>query len=322
MLTAAQRELRQHGVGASEIAMIVGLHPYKGALDVWLAKATPTRPPIVIEHDDEAGAPTSIGQAIEDGLRSLYEQRTGLKMRRARTLRHRALPYVLATPDGLGTGSANDVGLEIKVVGARMAHHWQGDYVPDYVLSQAAQGMAVTGRSRWDVVALIGGTDLRIIEIERDLELEASLLEAARDFWEGYVLADVMPEPRDPAEHRRYLLARYPGSAATKCDVDESPETRALVEQLTAAKTALEAAEALEADLTNKLCAIVGDRYGVEGRWGKFIWPSIQGQVSWRDLAEELAGGAIADALLTKHRRPSYRRPNLYGPKKSKERSR
>jgi putative phage-type endonuclease len=305
-LTAEQIEIRRTGVGASEVSELLRLSPYRGPIDLWLAKTGRTVP-------REDTGETSIGTHLEAFALALYTRRTGHRLFRPKvTLRHPEHEHVLASPDGLGR--VEDLGAEAKIVGARMAHHWEHG-LPDYVRTQAIQNMAVTGRARWDVVALIGGTDLRVFAVERDGDLERDMCEAVEDFWSAHVANDVPPEPIDPEERKRYLLARYPGSAASKgrrCDFPEVAEAAARLREIDAEVKALKVEEAsLEADL----CEIIGADYGIEGGWGKALWYPTAGKPSWKDIAEEVAGGIVPDDVIDRHRGAKGRTFRLYEPK-------
>lgn len=330
-LTAEQRATRVHGIGGSEIAAIAGLNPYRGPLDVWLRKATPTRGPLVVENDNAAGKDPRdpdalkaiLGHYMEPTLRTIYEERTGRKVRVSGTVVHPTRPHVFATPDGL---IADEGGLEIKLVGARVAHHWDGYTLPDYVDAQARWGMACTGLPFWDVFALLGGTEIRQHTVLRDLEYENDLLALADDFWEGYVLADVAPDPTDEEARRAYLLQRYPGSAKTRCreDLGADETLTEIVAEREGIRTQIADLEEALLAIDNEVLAFIGNSYGVQGPWGKFIAPRIRGRVDWQAIAEELAGARGIDAaLIEKHRGEGSRQLRFYGPpKRSKGRGR
>ena len=320
MLTPEQKNIRMTGVGASEVSAIVGLNPYRGALDVWCSKPTPSRPPFFESSEDPDGlTPMAVGEELERGLLSLLTRRIKVEFVMPRiTMRHPSAPHVLASPDGVARKKR---GAEIKVVGSRMVHHWGESGtadVPDYVLTQCAQNMAVLGAEVWFVGALINGNDFRTYTIERDLVLEDGLVDAVEDFWRDHVETDEPPDSEDPDERRRYLLARYPGSEKTACRLVEDGEIAAHVARYRELTAAIEAAEAEKSAREVAICEAIGESYGIEGRWGKAIWYRRNGNVRWNDVAEELAGGVLPPAVTEKHRGNPSRVFRIYAPKKGR----
>src|SRR5204862_4038335 len=103
------------------------------------------------------------------------------------------------------------------------------------------QNMAVTGAQFWDVAALIG-TDLQIFTLTRDLDVEVVMVEAARHFWETYVLADVAPPEDDPARRKALASALYPRNVDKICVAPSDPERYA-----EACRRFMEASEAIKA---------------------------------------------------------------------------
>lgn len=316
MLTAEQKAIRKTGVGASEVSALVELNPYKDAMAVWCRKPTPSRPPLVDDDDDDDGEENpraEVGSVLEGSLRELYTRRTGIELAPYEpiTLRHPDLEHVLASPDGLSADGAG--GLELKVVGANMLHHWEGG-VPDYVVAQCTQNMAVVGRDRWDVAALLGGTDFRVWSIGYDDDLATMLLEACEEFWTVHVEGDTPPEPRDHESRKAYLRARYP-SASSKCvpvgDGDHG-ELADLARMFAEGKELLANVQAAHDQIEAYFQELVGDQYGIEGGWGKFLWYGVRGRVDWKAVAEELAGGVVPLALEEKHRGKGYRVPRFY----------
>lgn len=308
-LTPEQVAIRRTGVGASEVAEVVELHPYRGPIDVWLRKTGR-----VAEHEENDRS--ELGHHLEAFALALYQKRTGIKLQRKKvTLRHPVHEHMLASPDALGR--TEDIGAEAKVVGWRMQHHWAEDSVPDYVRLQAVQNMAVTDRERWDVVALIGGTDLRVYTILRDRDMEALLAESIELFWADHVVRGTPPPVRDPEERRRYLRTRYPGSDATRCRLENGPAVAGGAARIRELDAELERLGAEREELIDAFCAIVGDDYGIEGSWGKFLWYPQRGATRWKAVAEELAGGAVPADIIERHRGEASRTPRLYEPKKN-----
>lgn len=313
MLTAAQREIRATGIGASEVSAVLEMNPYRGPIDVWLEKTGRVEK----SADEEAGPirETTIGHHLEAFALALYTKRTGVKLFRPKvSLRHPSFEHMLASPDAFAR--YENGGAEAKIVGWRMAHHWAGDTLPDYVRLQGLQNMAVTGRDWWDVVALIGGTDVRIHRIERDPEAEAMLGEAIEDFWTSHVANDVPPPVTDPEERRRYLLQRYPGSEATKTRWTTDATIAGAIEQIRALDAAAKELDGERAELADALCEIIGADYGIETPQGKALWFPSAGSVRWKEIAEKLAGGVVPPAMIEEHRGEPSRTFRVYGPKK------
>lgn len=295
-LTAEQIAIRAHGLGASEAAAVLELSPYQQPIDVYLRKRG-------LAEEWTGNGATEVGDALEDSLRALYTARTGRRMDRVGlTLVHPEHPEILASPDGLSPDE--DAGLEIKVVGLRMAHHWgeEGLDVPDYVDVQARQCMAVTGRSAWDVGRLIG-TDFAVVRIERDLELEEEMLAALCAWWADHIVANIPPAASDPDAKRRWLRTRYPGSSRTACVQSSDPAVAEALRWLAYAKQVQADAERAEKQIQNALGELIGDEYGIEVPLvGKLLWAPRRGSTSYKGIAEELSGGAIPEAMIEKHR--------------------
>lgn len=312
MLTAAQREIRATGIGASEVSAVLEMNPYRGPIDVWLEKTGR------VEGGDTGSDAIDLGHHLEAFALALYTKRTGVKLFRPKTtLRHASFEHMLASPDALARHE--DLGAEAKIVGWRMAHHWAGDTLPDYVDLQARQNMAVTGRSAWDVVAIIGGTDVRVHRVERDPDIEAMLGEAIEGFWTDHVANDVPPPVQDPDERRRYLLTRYPGSEATRTRWTTDELVAGAVEQIRDLDAQVKALEAEREELADAVCELVGADYGLEGPWGKALWFPTAGPVRWKEIAEKLAGGVVPPALIEEHRGARSRTFRVYGPKKARK---
>lgn len=303
MLTTEQHEIRQTGIGASELAQVIDMHPYQGPMHVWLRKPTPTRGPLMLsDMSEDPLSATAIGSVLEEGMRQIFERKTGLELERPGpiTLRHDRFPCVLASPDDLVR--REKAGLEIKIVGANSAHLWaQG--LPDHHELQCRQNMATTNRGRWYVIALIGGIDARLHCVDRDLDVEDCLLQAATEFWDNYVLGDEAPTPRDESERAEYLRLRYPG-ATDKHVVDAffDPDIEALMQIIADSRAAVDAAKAAAEMAENQIVERLAGQYGYSTTIGKYLRFAKRGAPQWKAIAEELAGGVVPDALIEKHR--------------------
>lgn len=178
---------RRKGVGSSDAAAVLGFSPYKTAYEVFLEKTgrLPDAP------ESEA---MRWGTLLEDVIAAAYSERTGEALRPLPLLHSERWPWMLASVDRV-TDSGKVV--EIKNVGWRMQGEWgeeDTDKVPAHYLIQLMHQLAVTGRERGDLVALIGGQDLRVYSFERNDKLIERMAHAEGEFWR-LVETGVQPDP-------------------------------------------------------------------------------------------------------------------------------
>ena len=119
------------------------------------------------------------GRRLEPLVAAAYTEATGRRLRRvSRLLRHRERPWQLASIDREVVGERRLV--EIKTT---RSPRWDGaDPVPADVLAQVEHYLSVTGYDVADVAVLIGGSDLRVIEVGRDDGYIRDLIEIEADF--------------------------------------------------------------------------------------------------------------------------------------------
>lgn len=302
MLSPEQLARRRESIGASEIAAVLGLSPYKSTWDLWREKTgTAETTPDTAAND--------AGDFLEPGLRQLYRYRTGLEMSVVGTLHHPTMPFLSATPDGVLPDRSR--GLEIKVIGPRMLSHWSGG-PPEYVEAQARQGMLVTNASAWDVL-MCCGTEIVIHTFERDLELEAWIIREASAFW-SLVETRTPPDALAAAERMAAAKLKWPAKKSDEYIVDESAGAIALeYERLDAEAKRIKACiDHIKADLAER-CQ---DAAGLRGSWGSFAFYEQAGSPRYKAIAEELAGGTVPAELLKKHRGEPDRRARVTPKKK------
>lgn len=200
---------RRSGIGGSDIAAILGLSPWKTAVDVWLDKTGQ-------REDDTVGDAEAVrwGILLEDVVAREYTERTERAIQRVnRILRHPAHEWAIGNIDraivapGSRVRVADDGGtllgadglLEVKTASAYKAGEWgragDDDAVPLHYQAQVMWYLGITGQPWCDVAALIGGQRLVIRRIYRDAETIKAMLERADDFWHRHVLGGQAPEP-------------------------------------------------------------------------------------------------------------------------------
>jgi putative phage-type endonuclease len=191
---------RQRGIGASEVAAVLGIDPFSQPFNVWESKVCSPeefKERFNFDRPEDPEALSEIGRAIEPLIAQLYEKRTSHKLSESPTVTHPAYPWLFASPDRLTDDP--DKGLEIKNVNPRMAVWWGADgtdEIAEYYMPQVQTCMLLTGRKHWDVAALIGGSELRVFHIKADPEFHELILEITKRFWEDYV-SNKTPPPID-----------------------------------------------------------------------------------------------------------------------------
>ena len=277
-------EERRRGLGGSDAAAVLGLNPWASPLSVYLEK-------LGLSEPKEENRAMRLGKRMEPVILDEYLRETGGKASlNGRLFRHPEFPEILGTPDAFREDEA--VGVELKWIGDRSASQWGEsgtDEVPDYYHVQCAVYMAVTNRGAWDLAAIIGGRDLRIYRLERNLALEAELLTRLRAFWRDHVLAQVPPEVDGSQEARRWIERRFPRQAVALRPSSSREEQWAL--ELSAVRAEKARVEAEEERLRNLLTASIGEAEGIEGPWGRITWRAGKdvARTDWRGLASSLA---------------------------------
>jgi putative phage-type endonuclease len=290
-LSEEQQEIRAKGVGASEVASLVGLDPYAGPIDLYRRKVEGFR--------SEDTVHTERGRFLEDAILRWYEQRTGNRLDRCGSMAHETHPLVLATPDAL----VPDVRVvEAKAPGWRTAHEWDDGAVPDKYVAQATQQMAVTGLDTADIVAYLD-EDLRIVTVDYDAELAASLIDAIETFWRKHVIPRIPPPPDASKSYSEWVKDRF---AKTRGEVlTATPEVEAWARRLIAAKKQLAAIEEEERLARNHLEMFIGDAGAMHGEGFKLSYKHNKSstRVDWEGLANDVGYGP---EQLSKH---SYEKP-------------
>jgi putative phage-type endonuclease len=220
---AAWLEARRRGIGASEIAAVLGISPWESPFSLYWRK--------VNGWDFEPTAEMEWGTRLEDAIAEKYAalhfddwlvRRTGLMTGPE--------PWMLATPDRLLDGGvpatvAPGLGicgvLELKT--AHSAHDGWGEAgtaeIPVHYRAQVQWQMLVVDVQWADVAVLIGGTDYREYEVLRDERDIRVMVEAGRRFMARIDAGD--PPPLDDHSATMATLHRlHPDLDDTEVEVD------------------------------------------------------------------------------------------------------
>ena len=204
---------RSKWIGGSDISAILGISPYRTAVDLWLDKIQPRG------EDGGNAVAKRRGTRLEPYIVDMIREDHGITIvRRNERYVDRQVPYFAAEIDAEAETGEN---IEIKTVHPFKAKEWgdeDSDQLPVHYAAQALWGLGVTGRNSTLVFALIGD-DLRRYQVHRDQETIEAMRFRAEQFWTDYVLPQVRP-PFDFQHDATLATLRklYPGTDGTAID--------------------------------------------------------------------------------------------------------
>ena len=208
---AAWLEARKAGVGSSEAAAILGVHPFLTALDVFNLKTGRAEE---TDHEEMSEA-MEAGTRLEGAVAEWFADRSGLLVVDPgpfQLVKSKRGPFV-ATPDRYIVDPANPAKgrgiLEVKTTHAMKAKEWR-DEPPLWSQVQLQHQFGVVEDVTWGIVCvLIGGQALRYSSaIDRNPKFVAALQEQEPVFWAHVAKDD--PPPYDPLRDAEALQRLYP----------------------------------------------------------------------------------------------------------------
>lgn len=182
---------RRTGIGATDSAAILGLSPWRTALEVYLDKTG--------QLPDRLPTPAMRwGLLLEDAIAQAYTEDTGRRLDKPDVpiWRHPDHDWMICTVDRHTLDSGRLV--ELKTASSYAASEWGepgSDELPEVYLIQVQHQMAVAGAMEADVAVLIGGQDFRVYEVPRNERVIEQLVRKGAEFWRQHVQARVPPAP-------------------------------------------------------------------------------------------------------------------------------
>jgi len=286
-------------IGGSDMAAVVGLSPWGSAWDVWSR---------IVHGVDNVRETERMrwGSLHEPVIAGEWKRRfdDGRKWSQGETRAFEKWPWLRVSTD-LECAETKSI-LEIKTVDSRSRPRWvtpAGLAVPDFVEIQVQTYLHALDYDDATVAVLFGGNELNSLDIPRDTDTGAILLEAAAEFVRDYVETGT-PPPADSSDACRAWFSRRGSEkkaprTATRGESDLANEYREISESITEL-------EKQKAELANKILSAIGpDEYGLAGDFGRMLAPFSKPKTStkWKDLVEELKphvdAAIVADALET-----------------------
>jgi putative phage-type endonuclease len=229
------------GVGASEIAAVVGLSRYSSPLTLWARKRD------VIEPDPD-NLSMAFGRRIESLVLDLFAEQTGLHVERypLAIARSTSTPWAFCSPDGIVWEGKHEPGsweaalgpVEAKSTSRRVDFDDPESEVAARWLAQVQWQLFVLGMERGWLAVLDSFRDEGHVEqIERDAEAIDWLLDEATTFWKHVESGEPPPAGPHEASFRTYP-AMFRAVEGESVEID-----RELAERLVAAKREVARAE-------------------------------------------------------------------------------
>lgn len=265
---------RRNGIGGSDAAAVLGLSPWKSALELYCDKIGLT------ELEDSEPDWLYWGKALEPVIAARYEKETGratIDDGEFLIQRSAVYPWMCCTTDRTIDDPAKPESpgvLSIKNIIGFKKSEWEEEPPVEYQI-QLQHELVVTRRTWGSFAVLFNGNTFGWFDVERNEKFCSFLIEKEREFWDRIVIGNP-PPPGNPADSSREALGRlYPNDSGSTIALDGefiilAERIRGLKDEIAANKEELERVE-------NKLKAAIGDNtYGVLPNGMRFSLKTIK----------------------------------------------
>jgi putative phage-type endonuclease len=266
-------QLRRSGIGASEIAAVLGESPWLSATELYAIKIGESEGNPDLEDTEYV----YWGNQLEPAIIAGYQHRTGRPVKQAGVLlRSEEHPWAMCTLDA-ETGLPNEEPswpFEVKNIGAHKVHEWE-EGPPRHYQIQLQQQMLVTGAEKATAAALVGGQRLIWCDVPRDEVEIRRIIRAGEIFWNECVVAGVCPKPDGSDSASRALAALYRERPSPEAFVALPGAMLDLDIDLCRIKAELKALEAREKLIENLIKAEIGGagaEYGMLPSGSSYSW--------------------------------------------------
>ena len=273
-------ELRRNYIGGADAASVVGLNDYQSPYALWCEK-TGVTPPF------EGNLRTRIGTEMEPIVARLFEEETGKKVQNCNfSLVNDKYPWAMADVDRMVVGE--DALLEIKSTSAlNLKHYKNGDY-PARFYCQVQHYLAVTGKQKAYLAVLIGNSDFKIFEIERDEDEIAALMGMEKQFYE-YMTTNT-PPPIDGSESTREAIqAQQTDAAAEEPEPIDLTDKRQMLDTYFEIDAAIKQLEEQQGSIKNQLMDAMGEAWTGDCEGYRITYkPTTRKTFDWKKLNKEV----------------------------------
>lgn len=300
---------RTHGLGASDVAAVLGFSHYRSPWRVWAEKTGAYN----TEAFDDAGEAAQLGTDLEPYLLKSAARLLGARVTQTshQLYAHPDHPWHMCSPDGV-VHNDTYAGVQIKTAGIQSGYGapkgWDDDGIPLGYELQCRWEAHVMGWQTVELVALVANRGLLRRTIHRDFDLEQDLVAQVSAWWEKHVIGGVEPPLGD--SDNGLLAALYPpNDRGDAVDLDQEAGVWEAWHGYRQAEnreaTAKREKEAYGATLKKAL----GDaEFGHIGGHLIATWSPKKGHVDWpRMLADVCAQAGISVPAADEYRKPGSR---------------
>ena len=283
---------RKQGIGGSDAGAVCGLNPYRTAIQVYYDKTSD----LIEDVDNEA---MRQGRELEEYVARRFCEASGKKVRRANAMFYdEKNPFMIADVDRMIVGE--NAGLECKTASPYPEEKWRDDKIPLSYQLQCYHYMSVCNADSWYIAVLIYGRDFKYYKIERDDEVIENLIRIEKEFWNEYVLKQVIPDPDGSKTADVAIAERFKESKSITIPLtgfDERLERRQELLSL------LEKIETEKRQIDQELKLYLGDAEIAENESYRVSWKNIS-----RSSIDEKRLKAEQPEIYEKYRRETISR--------------
>lgn len=300
---------RRAGIGGSDVAAILGMNPWKSAVEVYAEKVSEEEP-----TDDEISEAAKWGTLLEPIIAhqfiarnpgfQLVKPSNAIKIHSKHDWLRGSADYLLITPDKVPSG------LECKTANERYSDLYEAGELPDFYMLQVQHYLEVFDLPEWWVSCLVGGQRQYDMRVVRDEELYKDyIMPKLAEFWD-HVKNRTVPAV-DGSESCSKTLGRIwqakKGVSVTLANAHNYAREyfRACEDEKQAKERKERIANEIKAQMGEATSAIVPDPAGGPGF--KFSWPQVEGSMTFDADAFCAAHPDLHKQFLTKQR-AGYRR--------------
>jgi len=240
MLTEKQKENRCNGIGGSDVSAILGINPYKTAVELFNEKVNK-------DINSEENFSIKRGNALEPIIMEEYENITGNTVYNHGTIYDTEHNFLFANLDGYVEDERGEIKIVVEAKSTNRKKIWGEpgtDQIPDYCLAQVAHYAYITDCEKVDI-AVAFNDSVNLYYYNRNEELEKAIRNKAIEFW-NLVIKKIPPAP--VCKNDVELLYKCNGSS-----IEADYEILKELESLTEIKETIKIAQNKEKKIKDKI---------------------------------------------------------------------